>query len=60
VIKRLWLVLSVLWALLSIVIVLTDSYMSPNIQRNMLFVGFAPFLIGPVVWRLGRFVVRGD
>lgn len=57
--KRLWLVLSVLWALALVSMVAADRYMSVEVQTRMTILAMAPFLIGPVVWRLGRFVVRG-
>lgn len=59
-IKRLWLVLSVLWALFGFWAAASGQRGVEGIRSIDWFLIAAPFLIGPVVWRLGRFVVRGD
>jgi hypothetical protein len=56
VIKRLWLVLSIAWALAFIGNGLTKE---AGIQNVDVFLALFPLIAGAIAWRLGRFVVTG-
>jgi|HubBroStandDraft_6_1064221.scaffolds.fasta_scaffold705022_1 hypothetical protein len=58
IIKRLWLVLSLLWAGCCIMPELFSSY-PPPVWRT-LFVGFLPLIAGAAMGRMGHFVARGN
>ena len=54
--RRLWLVLSVLWAAYWCWIA---STLDAETKDSCYALAFAPFIAGPVVWCLGRFVLFG-
>jgi hypothetical protein len=57
-IQRLWLVLSVVWTAF-VGLLAAEKSVSEETLAILGWVGVAPWIAGPVVWWLGRWVIHG-